>query len=275
MAEEHIQPGGPPPLPPTPRPGGTPREQVSPGLPPRTDQAVTRNAPLSGSASAVTPSPFEQEVLGRSELESFLRWLGGLIIILGAGWALIAFAGYLLMMRYGWSLPVVAVTLYAVSFGLFYTLEQGLWLSRFMGLRLGPHSTALTETLFFWILGPAGLLLRSTAAERPPAPLPSERRTTPATDSAREIVETIVFVVVLVLLLKTFLAEAFVIPTGSMADTLRGYHKTVKCEQCGYKFPVNLSGQVDPDDPPPRPVTAARCPNCEYENRLLRREDEP
>src|SRR5262245_30732229 len=91
----------------------------------------------------------------------------------------------------------------------------------------------------------------------------------PPKDGFREIVETVVFVVVLVLLLKTFLAEAFVIPTGSMADTLLGYHKTLTCEQCGYSFRVNLSRQVDPE-PPSRshPVTAARCPNCEYLNRL-------
>src|SRR4051794_7520638 len=56
-------------------------------------------------------------------------------------------------------------------------------------------------------------------------------------DSVREVIETVVFVVVLVLLLKTFLAEAFVIPTGSMATTLLGYHRNVTCEQCGYRFP--------------------------------------
>src|SRR5262249_38961186 len=46
-------------------------------------------------------------------------------------------------------------------------------------------------------------------------------------DSLREIAETVVFVVVLVLMLKTFVAEAFVIPTGSMAETLYGYQKIV------------------------------------------------
>src|SRR5262245_6185818 len=56
-------------------------------------------------------------------------------------------------------------------------------------------------------------------------------------DSAREVVETIVFVVVLVLLLKSFVAEAFVIPTGSMATTLLGYQKQTTCEQCGHLFP--------------------------------------
>ncbi len=66
-------------------------------------------------------------------------------------------------------------------------------------------------------------------------------RTKPTRDSLRELVETIVFVVVLVLILKLFVVEAFVIPTGSMAETLLGYHKRVECEQCGYEFPVNSS----------------------------------
>src|SRR5262249_4813982 len=72
---------------------------------------------------------------------------------------------------------------------------------------------------------------------RPPAAVPKtedtvSRNKKPAApemrDSFREVVETIVFVVVLVLLLKSFLAEAFVIPTGSMATTLLGYHKQVE-----------------------------------------------
>src|SRR5262245_55770247 len=69
---------------------------------------------------------------------------------------------------------------------------------------------------------------------------------TEAKDGTREIVETIVFVVVLVLLLKSFVAEAFVIPTGSMAETLWGYQKRVDCPKCGYYFPVNCSSEVDP-----------------------------
>src|SRR5262245_16228777 len=68
----------------------------------------------------------------------------------------------------------------------------------------------------------------------------------PVKDATREIVETVVFVIVLVLLLKTFVAEAFVIPTGSMAETLLGYQKWVTCPQCKYQFPVNCSQEVDP-----------------------------
>jgi signal peptidase I len=82
-------------------------------------------------------------------------------------------------------------------------------------------------------------------------------------DTWREVVETVVFVVVLVLLLKSFTAEAFVIPTGSMAETLWGYQKLVTCPQCGYEFPVNCSSEVE--EKPPREVSSCICPNCMYE----------
>jgi hypothetical protein len=85
-------------------------------------------------------------------------------------------------------------------------------------------------------------------------------------DGFREIVETIVFVVVLVLLLKTFLAEAFVIPTGSMATTLLGYHREVTCESCGYRYLVNASSEAE--DRIPQYVTQSYCPNCRFLNTL-------
>src|ERR1700730_6652508 len=84
-----------------------------------------------------------------------------------------------------------------------------------------------------------------------PTPSPSGKTKTGskkeehARDVVREIFETVVFVVVLVLMLKTFVAEAFVIPTGSMAETLYGYQKVVTCDECGYVFPVNCSSEVD------------------------------
>jgi signal peptidase I len=81
-------------------------------------------------------------------------------------------------------------------------------------------------------------------------------------DAFREIVETIVFVVVLVLLLKGFLAEAFVIPTGSMATTLLGYHKVITCPQCKTRFPLNMSKYYDPAEPANEPITGCTCPNC-------------
>jgi signal peptidase I len=84
-------------------------------------------------------------------------------------------------------------------------------------------------------------------------------------DIIREVAETVVFVVVLVLLLKTFIAEAFVIPTGSMATTLWGYQKVVECTECGFTFPVNCSSQVDPQNPTDHAnVMGCTCPNCRY-----------
>lgn len=57
-------------------------------------------------------------------------------------------------------------------------------------------------------------------------------------DPSREVFETVVFVVTLVLMLKLFVAEAFVIPTGSMATTLWGDQVRVKCPDCGHAYAV-------------------------------------
>ena len=101
-----------------------------------------------------------------------------------------------------------------------------------------------------------------------PAP-PKITSKKPAKDSLRELVETIVFVVVLVLILKLFVVEAFVIPTGSMAETLLGYHKRVECEQCGYEFPVNSSGEVEGRRGGEKsPVVGYHCPNCNFPGKL-------
>ncbi|HSQ57644.1 MAG TPA: S26 family signal peptidase [Gemmata sp.] len=86
-------------------------------------------------------------------------------------------------------------------------------------------------------------------------------------DPAREVIETIVFVVVLVLLLKLFVTEAFVIPTGSMAETLYGYQKPVICPKCGHEFPVNAHDEEEgrPGDHRRIPVAGFTCPNCRYQ----------
>ena len=77
-------------------------------------------------------------------------------------------------------------------------------------------------------------------------------------DPTREVFETVVFVVVLVLMLKLFVAEAFVIPTGSMATTLLGDNVKVTCPECGHTFPVTAAVQEGVRAEP----TAATCQNC-------------
>lgn len=91
---------------------------------------------------------------------------------------------------------------------------------------------------------------------RKPTTAPAEPK-----DSVREVVETVVFVVVLVLLLKSFVAEAFVIPTGSMAETLYGYQKQVQCPECKTTFPVNCSQEIEGN--PPVRIHDCTCPNCQ------------
>ena len=58
---------------------------------------------------------------------------------------------------------------------------------------------------------------------------------------SREGVESIIIAIVLALLFRTFEAEAFVIPTGSMAPTLQGRHKDVACPECGYRYRTSMA----------------------------------
>jgi signal peptidase I len=85
----------------------------------------------------------------------------------------------------------------------------------------------------------------------------AEARPEPPRDTMREVFETVVFVVVLVLMLKLFVAEAFVIPTGSMAPTLLGDHVSCTCRECGHRFPINASSNSPP-------VDTYTCENCGF-----------
>jgi signal peptidase I len=60
-----------------------------------------------------------------------------------------------------------------------------------------------------------------------------------------ETIESIVVAFTLALLFRAFEAEAFVIPTGSMAPTLMGRHKDLACEACGRDFRVGCSTEED------------------------------
>src|SRR5262249_39750966 len=65
--------------------------------------------------------------------------------------------------------------------------------------------------------------------------------------------------------------DRFVLPTGAMAETIRGYHKEVKCPSCGYEFAVNCSREVDPQDGPSVPIVGCTCPNCRQRIRFVNR----
>jgi signal peptidase I len=86
---------------------------------------------------------------------------------------------------------------------------------------------------------------RGSSSGRPPQAGPP--RSTQSSRNIRETIESIVIAFVLAFLFRTFEAEAFVIPTGSMAPTLQGMHKDVDCPECGYRYQASASIEA-PDE---------------------------
>jgi signal peptidase I len=113
---------------------------------------------------------------------------------------------------------------------------------------------------------------------KPAGPMPPPARPPRSTDVVqpplgfgRETVESIVVAFVLALLFRSFEAEAFVIPTGSMAPTLMGRHRDLTCETCGDDFRIGSSAELDDANcriDPRAFVKQARCPNCGAVTRL-------
>ena len=106
--------------------------------------------------------------------------------------------------------------------------------------------------------------------DRPPPPSkPSEEPAHQPFLSAagmREVVESVVIAFVLAFLFRTFEAEAFVIPTGSMAPTLMGRHKDVTCPECGQRFQVSASDEINSTTgrATGRKVAGGTCPMCRH-----------
>ena len=67
----------------------------------------------------------------------------------------------------------------------------------------------------------------------------------PQAEGVRETVESVAIAFILAFLFKTFQAEAYVIPTGSMAPTLYGRHKEITCDGCGFQFALGASSELD------------------------------
>lgn len=76
----------------------------------------------------------------------------------------------------------------------------------------------------------------------------------------RQTVELLVSLSICVIVVRTFSAEAYVVPTGSMAPTLLGWHRELVCANCEYPFDLG----IDEDGH----AGVAVCPNCGEAGRI-------
>lgn len=81
--------------------------------------------------------------------------------------------------------------------------------------------------------------------------------------------EWVITALILAFVFRAFVMEAFRIPTGSMADTLRGAHFRLCCTQCGYKYNYGFIPERYgfPTDSMPSgflEFKKTRCPSCGF-----------
>ena len=89
-------------------------------------------------------------------------------------------------------------------------------------------------------------------------------------DRAAEIAATfegLIIAFILALVFMQFVMRAFIIPTGSMAATLKGAHFPLRCSQCGYRYDYgsDWSNAGLPEDATPHgriKSSPSRCPSC-------------
>jgi signal peptidase I len=82
-----------------------------------------------------------------------------------------------------------------------------------------------------------------------------KRRYSTTFEGVIDTLEWVLIALILALIFRAFIMEAFRIPTGSMAKTLRGDHYHLRCPRCGYKYDVGGDYYSTPKP---------RCPSCGY-----------
>lgn len=109
------------------------------------------------------------------------------------------------------------------------------------------------------------LISMTTPCDKTPVPSKSSEAT--LFHGIRELLESFAVALVLVFTTKAFLLELYIIPTGSMAPTLRGFHKDVACRVCGAPVLVGSSEEfpeASGDPNAPRLVLGGVCPQCRF-----------
>ena len=80
----------------------------------------------------------------------------------------------------------------------------------------------------------------------------------------RETVESVWVAIILAFVLRAFMLEAFVIPTGSMAPRLMGEHYDLKCVACGYEYSYGWDHQGSVKRGSKVTLVGAQCPSCTH-----------
>ena len=97
--------------------------------------------------------------------------------------------------------------------------------------------------------------------DHPEPPPPAELSLSPepaepnAGQVCRQVTDFLVLLIAGIMLLRFFVAEAYVVPTGSMAPTILGMHREFDCPNCRQRFAVGVdeAGQL---------AGQTVCPNC-------------
>jgi signal peptidase I len=86
----------------------------------------------------------------------------------------------------------------------------------------------------------------------------------------RETIESIVIAIVLALMFRAYEAEAFIIPTGSMAPSLQGRHMDLECANCNFRYHSGATREDATSGNPGR-VDCTFCPICSYKTKIDRK----
>ncbi|MCK5565556.1 MAG: signal peptidase I [Planctomycetes bacterium] len=89
----------------------------------------------------------------------------------------------------------------------------------------------------------------------------------------------VIYAVALTLVFLVFIMRAYTIPTGSMADTLRGAHFRIRCTQCGYRYDYDflrpaygITNQGTPSVEVPIKPGNPQCPSCGFYHQTARQD---
>jgi signal peptidase I len=95
--------------------------------------------------------------------------------------------------------------------------------------------------------------------QQPDEPDSFEPRRSTTISGIINTLEWLLVALILALVFRAFAVEAFQIPSGSMAETLKGNHYSLRCTQCGYAYEVDGDSSM---------LNRPQCPSCGYNQPL-------